>query len=150
MLMIESRMVIIFWACNPIYFRNVSLWYPFLEPHFTVYNSNNRCMIKVSNQIRHVYLAYVETYGSLPFLLILASLLKTNPSPMYLRYHMSINMNECHGLSSLHHLLNISSSIMPSSFSNGGEHREGDDLTTSTMCSYIYDYHFIHFTTHFL
>ena len=40
MLIIEPRMVIIFWTGNPISFKHISFWYLFLKRHQTTYHSD--------------------------------------------------------------------------------------------------------------
>ena len=59
MLNMESRMVIIFGACRPISLRHV-----FLLPVFGATPKHiplsYRCLIKIVNQIRHVYLSGIN------------------------------------------------------------------------------------------
>jgi hypothetical protein len=56
MLIIEPRMVSIFWACIPISCKHISLRCPFLEPHLTSYHSHMGFQIIAVSGIRHVYL----------------------------------------------------------------------------------------------
>ena len=53
---IEPRMVIIFWAYNPISFKNMSFWYKHLSWSHTWQHIKYRRLIKINNQIKHIYL----------------------------------------------------------------------------------------------
>ena len=57
MLTIESRMVIIFRACTPIYYKHLLLLVSILEAKANHVPLKYRCLIKMSNQIRHIYLS---------------------------------------------------------------------------------------------
>lgn len=52
---IESNVIFIFWARNLIFFKHMSLWYPFFGVTSIHMLLKHRCMIKTSNQIRNVY-----------------------------------------------------------------------------------------------
>ena len=55
MLIVEPRMVIIFWTHNPI-FKHMSFWNLSLEPDQATYYLNISVLIRKSNRIRVVYL----------------------------------------------------------------------------------------------
>ena len=46
MLIVEPRIVIIFWAHTPITFKHMPFWYPFWESHQITYHSNTCVTIK--------------------------------------------------------------------------------------------------------
>ena len=48
MLTIKSRMISVYWACNPITFRCISFWCMFLDTHLTTYHSNIGVHIRLS------------------------------------------------------------------------------------------------------
>ena len=55
-LTIEPRMVIIFWAYNPVSFKHISFWYKHISWSHTWQHIKYRRLIKINNQIKHVYL----------------------------------------------------------------------------------------------
>lgn len=50
----EPRMIIMFWACNLIYFKHVSFGHPFLKPYQNTCHSIYRFTSMISDRIRHV------------------------------------------------------------------------------------------------
>ena len=58
LLMIDPRMVIIFWARSSMSLRHMSFKYPYSEPHLTTYYLNIVVQVRQRNQIRHVYHRY--------------------------------------------------------------------------------------------
>ena len=58
MLTIEPRAVIVFWARSPVSLKHKPFWYPFSEPHQTIYHSNIGVRLRIVTGLETSTLVY--------------------------------------------------------------------------------------------